>query len=500
MAHVLAVDQGTTSSRAIVFDHEGRAVATAQKEFEQLFPKAGWVEHDPAEIWSTQAGVMGESMRRAGLSAGDLAGIGVTNQRETTVIWERATGQPIHNAIVWQDRRTAGLCDRLVSDGAEELIRRKTGLVIDAYFSGTKVAWLLEDVRGARAKAERGELAFGTIDSWLLWNMTDGAIHATDATNASRTLLFDIHAQDWDDELLALFGVTRSMLPDVVDSSGVIGEASAELLGASVPIAGVIGDQQGALAGQACFERRRAKNTYGTGCFLLTNTGEEAVDSQHRLLTTVAWRRGGRTTYAIEGGVFVGGAIVQWLRDGLGVIRKSSDVEDLARSVDDSGGVYLVPALTGLGAPHWDPYARGAIMGLTRGSTAGHIARAALEGICFEIADLLDAMEKDAGERMDEVRVDGGAAVNDLMLQFQADILQRPLVRPEVLETTAMGAAFMAGLATGVWKDEAAVEETWRADRVFEPQMSSEEARRRRARWAEAVERARGWAKEEESA
>ncbi len=497
MAQLLAVDQGTTSSRAIVFDADGREIATAQKEFRQIFPRAGWVEHDASEIWSTQADVMSEAMRRAGLRAGDLAGVGVTNQRETTVVWERATGEPIHNAIVWQDRRTAGMCDRLAADGAESVIRGKTGLVIDAYFSGTKVAWLLEHVPGARQKAERGELAFGTIDSWLLWRMTEGRLHATDATNASRTLLFNIHTQEWDDELLDLFGVPRSMLPDVIDTSAVVGETDAPLLGKPVPIAGVIGDQQAALAGQACFARRRAKNTYGTGCFLLTSTGEAPVESEHHLLTTIAWRRAGRTTYALEGGVFVGGAIVQWLRDGLGLIRDSSEIEGLARSVADSDGVYLVPALTGLGAPHWDPYARGAILGLTRGSTAGHIARAALEGICFEIADLLEAMERDAGERMDELRVDGGAAANDLMLQFQSDILQRPLVRPEVLETTAMGAAFMAGLATGVWKDEAALEATWRAERVFEPTISADEARGRRDRWAEAVRRAGGWAERE---
>jgi glycerol kinase len=469
--HLLALDQGTTSSRAIVFDDGGRIVAVAQKEFTQHFPQPGWVEHDANEIWETQLEVARAAIDEAGV---EIAGLGITNQRETTVVWDRATGKPIHNAIVWQDRRTADACNSLDA----ELIRRKTGLLPDAYFSGTKVAWILDHVEGARARAD--ELAFGTIDSWLAWNLSGGALHITDASNASRTMLFDIHEQDWDDELLALLNVPRAVLPEVVDSSGPYGDS---ILG--VPIAAMIGDQQGAAAGQLCFDPGQGKNTFGTGCFVLLNTGSE-VKEANKLLSTVAWRLGGETTYALEGSVFIGGAVVQWLRDGLGIIDSSVDVEKLAASVDDSGGVYLVPAFAGLGAPHWDPYARGALMGLTRGSTAAHVARAALDGIAFQVADLIDAMEP-----MQALRVDGGAAANDLLLQFQADILQIPVERPAVLETTALGAAYLAGLATGVYASPG--EFSREVDSVFEPRMKPEEAAARRARWQDAVDRVKGW-------
>jgi glycerol kinase len=473
--HLLALDQGTTSSRAIVFDEAGRIVAVAQREITQHFPHPGWVEHDASEIWETQLAVAREVIGRDEF---DIVALGITNQRETTVVWERATGRPIHNAIVWQDRRTAAVCAAL---DADQLVRDRTGLVVDAYFSGTKVAWILDHVPGARARAERGELAFGTIDSWLAWKLSDGALHITDASNASRTMLFDIHKQAWDDELLGLLRVPRAVLPEVVDSAGPYGDS---ILG--VPIAALIGDQQAAMAGQVCFEAGLGKNTFGTGCFLLLNTGPEAKRSENSLLTTVAWRLAGQVTYALEGSVFIGGAVVQWLRDGLGIIRASADVEALARSVDDSGGVLLVPAFAGLGAPHWDPYARGAIVGLTRGSSAAHIARAALEGIAFQVADLIEAMEP-----LSMLRVDGGAAVNDLLLQFQADILQLPVERPAVLETTALGAAYLAGLATGVFGSPG--EFAREVDRVFEPRMKPEIASRLRDRWTEAVGRTKGW-------
>ncbi|MHC4451685.1 MAG: glycerol kinase GlpK [Planctomycetota bacterium] len=475
MPHLLALDQGTTSSRAIVFDEAGRIVAVAQREITQHFPHPGWVEHDASEIWETQLAVAREVIGRDEF---DIVALGITNQRETTVVWERATGRPIHNAIVWQDRRTAAVCAAL---DADQLVRDRTGLVVDAYFSGTKVAWILDHVPGARARAERGELAFGTIDSWLAWKLSDGALHITDASNASRTMLFDIHKQAWDDELLGLLRVPRAVLPEVVDSAGPYGDS---ILG--VPIAALIGDQQAAMAGQVCFEAGLGKNTFGTGCFLLLNTGPEAKRSENSLLTTVAWRLAGQVTYALEGSVFIGGAVVQWLRDGLGIIRASADVEALARSVDDSGGVLLVPAFAGLGAPHWDPYARGAIVGLTRGSSAAHIARAALEGIAFQVADLIEAMEP-----LSMLRVDGGAAVNDLLLQFQADILQLPVERPAVLETTALGAAYLAGLATGVFGSPG--EFAREVDRVFEPRMKPEIASRLRDRWTEAVGRTKGW-------
>jgi len=493
MPHLLALDQGTTSSRAIVFTDDGRIAATAQKEFRQIYPQAGWVEHDPLEIWATQRGVAAEALERARLSPRDIAAIGITNQRETTVLWDRRTGEPAAPAIVWQDRRTASFCDELKASGAEEEIRRRTGLLADPYFSGTKLRWLLDNVPGARARAGRGELAFGTIDSWLLWNLTGGRVHATDPSNASRTLLYNIHTGQWDEELLRILGVPREILPEVRPSCGLFGECGAEVLGAPVPVAGVAGDQQAALFGQACFAPGLAKNTYGTGCFLLMQTGEEAVESRHRLLTTVAWQAGPRPEYALEGSVFIGGAVVQWLRDGLGLIRSSEEVEPLASSVEDSHGVYVVPAFTGLGAPHWDAYARGAIVGLTRGVTAAHLARAALESIAFQVADVVSAMEADSGLHVAELRVDGGASRNNLLLQFQADLLGVPVVRAAVTETTALGAAWLAGLAASVYEGREALAARWKEDRRFEPRMSRGEADARRAQWSRAVERARGW-------
>jgi len=492
MPFVLALDQGTTSSRAIVFDHRGQACGAAQQEFRQIFPEPGWVEHDPTEIWATQSAVLHGALATAGIGAADVAAIGITNQRETTVLWERATGRPVANAIVWQDRRTAGLCDQLRAAGHAPTFAAKTGLVLDAYFSGTKLKWLLDHVPGARARAEAGELAFGTIDSWLVWNLTRGSVHATDPSNASRTLLFDIHRGDWDDELLALLDVPRAVLPQVVPSSGVLGHANLE--GTDVPIAGIAGDQQAALFGQACHAPGLAKNTYGTGCFLLMNTGPKAVASRNNLLTTVAWNRNGVTEYALEGSVFIGGAVVQWLRDGLKIIRQASEVEALALTVPDNGGVYFAPAFAGLGAPHWDAYARGTIVGLTRGATGGHIARAALESIAYQSADLLSAMEKDAGLALPELRVDGGATASNLLMQFQADLLGVPVVRPRVHETTALGAAYLAGLAVGYWKDASDVKANWQVDRTFEPSMARAQASEMRSRWEKAVERAKGWA------
>jgi glycerol kinase len=508
MQAILALDQGTTSSRAIIFGHDGGIIATAQREFRQIFPEPGWVEHDPAEIWATQSAVMAEVLGLAKIAAHDIAAIGVTNQRETTVLWERATGRPLANAIVWQDRRTAGFCDQLRERDLAPLFQRKTGLVLDAYFSGTKLKWLLDQVPGARERARRGELAFGTIDSWLIWNLTRGALHVTDASNASRTLMYNIHSGDWDDELLTVLDVPREVLPTVVASSGIIGETN--LNGTRVPIAGIAGDQQAALFGQACLAPGLAKNTYGTGCFLLLNTGEQAVASRNNLLTTVAWQfeenptaaqrdkasapSAQRLQYALEGSVFIGGAVVQWLRDGLGIIRQASDIEALAASVPDNGGVYVVPAFTGLGAPHWDAYARGSIFGLTRGSTAAHIARASLEAIAYQSADLAHAMEADADIKLAELRVDGGAAANNLLMQFQADVLGVPVVRPKVLETTALGAAYLAGLAVGYWRDAGDIERNRQIDRRFEPAMSRDQAQTLLAGWTKAVERAKAWA------
>jgi len=476
-----------------VFDPEGSAVAFAQGELRQIYPQPGEVEHAAEEIWGSQVAVAAEALARAGLSARDLAAVGITNQRETTVVWERATGRPVCNAIVWQDRRTADLCDRLRSDGLEPLFRERTGLLLDPYFSGTKIAWILEHVPGARAGAEAGRLAFGTVDSWLIWKLTGGALHVTDVTNASRTLLWNLHTGAWDPELLDALGVPPQMLPEVRSSSEVYAETLPAVFGAPVPLAGVAGDQQAALLGQACVKPGMAKNTYGTGCFLLLNTGRRPVPSASRLVTTPAWRIGGATDWALEGSVFVGGAVVQWLRDGLGLIRSSADVEALAASVPDAGGVVLVPAFTGLGAPHWDPYARGALLGITRGTTAGHVARAALEGIAFQVADVLTAMEADAGMPLAELRVDGGAAVNDLLMQLQADLIGVPVTRPVNPETTALGAAYLAGLAVGVWSGLDDVASRWRVERVFEPRLDRGRAEEMRARWAKAVERARGW-------
>src|SRR5438093_7116024 len=480
MSVILALDQGTTSSRAILFDHSGAMRGVAQKEFKQIFPQSGWVEHDSREIWASQLDVARAALAKSGLKAKDVTAIGITNQRETTVVWDRRTGEPIHNAIVWQDRRTASFCDELKRDGHADLIRRKTGLVIDAYFSGSKVRWLLDHVPGARERARRGELAFGTIDTWLMWNLTGGALHVTDPSNASRTMMFNLQTGAWDDELLRVLDVPRELLPEVRSSSEVYGDTIPGILDASVPIGGIAGDQQAALFGQNCFTRGLAKNTYGTGCFMLMNIGSQPTPSQHQLLTTVAWKTNGQTDYALEGSVFIGGAVVQWLRDGLGLIKSSADIEPLAASVPDCGGVYLVPAFAGLGAPHWDQYARGTITGLTRGTTAGHIARAALEGIAFQVADVLDVMKEDSGIALNELRVDGGAASNNLLMQFQADILGVPVVRPKVTETTALGAAYLAGLATGYWKSTDDVKANWQVDRKFEPSMTASDRAHRR--------------------
>jgi glycerol kinase len=491
MKYILSFDQGTTSSRAILFDHSGSIVAVAQKEFPQIFPKPGWVEHDPRDIWSSQAGVAAEVLTKASADAADVAAIGITNQRETTLVWDRFTGKPIHNAIVWQDRRTAGVCDRLRARKLDRIIRRKTGLVIDAYFSATKVQWILQHVKGARERAKAGDLAFGTVDSWLIWNLTGGKVHVTDASNASRTMLYDISRGDWDDELLKLFGVPRSMLPEVRSSSEVYGTTN--LLGAPIPIAGIAGDQQAALFGQACTKPGMAKNTYGTGCFMLMNTGTKRIASKNNLLTTVAWRIGDRTEYALEGSIFIAGAVVQWLRDGLEFFRSAAEIEALAAGVSDTGGVYLVPAFAGLGAPHWDQYARGTIVGLTRGSTKAHIARAALEGIVLQVMDVLKAMEADAGIKLKELRVDGGASANDLLMQLQADLLNVPVVRPKVAETTALGAAYLAGLAVGFWKNQADIARQWQVDKRFRPAMKTAARSKITKGWERALSRAKAW-------
>jgi glycerol kinase len=492
MKAILALDQGTTSSRAIVFAHDGSVLSVAQKEFRQIFPKPGWVEHDANEIWATQSSVAAEAINNARLTANDIAGIGITNQRETTVVWDRTTGKPICNAIVWQDRRTASVCDKLNASGVAKTIRRKTGLVVDAYFSGTKLQWILKNVPGAMAKARAGQLAFGTVDSWLVWQLTGGRVHVTDASNASRTMLFNIHTGDWDDELLKLFGIPRSVLPEVRGSSEVYGES--HLFGSAIPIAGIAGDQQAALFGQVCTKPGMVKNTYGTGCFMLMNTGAKPITSRNKLLTTVAWRIGGKTEYALEGSIFIAGAVVQWLRDGLGIIQSSRDVEALAAQVPDNGGVYLVPAFAGLGAPHWDQYARGILIGLTRGSTKAHIARAALEGIAYQVADVLEAMQRDAKIKLKELRVDGGACANNLLMQFQADLLGVPVVRPKVSETTALGAAYLAGLAVGFWKDQKEIATQWQQDRRFTPAMRSGDRKRLVAGWTKALRRAQRWA------
>jgi glycerol kinase len=494
MRYVLALDQGTTSSRAIVFDEKGKPVSVAQREFRQFFPQPGWVEHDAEEIFRSQLACARLALRKARLAPSRLSAIGITNQRETVVVWDRRTGKPAHRAIVWQDRRTADRCEVLAKEGLAEPIRAKTGLVIDPYFSATKLEWLLANVPGLRARAERGDMLFGTIDTWLAWKLSAGKLHLTDPSNASRTQLYDIHRGAWDEGLLEIFGVPRSMLPEVLPSSHIYGSVARTMLGAEIPIAGIAGDQQAALFGQGCHEAGMAKNTYGTGCFLLLNTGAEAIASKRGLVTTCA-AEAPMKQFALEGSVFIGGAVVQWLRDGLRIIKKSLEVERLAKSVRDSGGVVFVPGFAGLGAPHWDPYARGTIVGLTRGSTAGHIARAALESIAFQSAELLHAMEQDSGVKSKELRVDGGAAANNLLLQFQADLLGVPVVRPRVLETTALGAAYLAGLATGVWTSREQIAKQWKVAKRFEPRMKREEAERRMEEWKRALERARGWGK-----
>ncbi|HYP15961.1 MAG TPA: glycerol kinase GlpK [Opitutus sp.] len=493
---ILALDQGTTSSRAIVFDRRGRARGMAQQEFPQRFPQPGWVEHDPRDLWETIRRVALGAVAEANLTSRDIAAIGVTNQRETALLWERRTGRPLAPAIVWQDRRTAELCAKLNRRGLEPLFRERTGLVLDPYFSGTKLRWLLDHVPGARRRARRGELAFGTVDTWLLWQLTGGAVHATDVSNASRTLLLDLRTGDWDAELLRTLEIPREVLPEVRASSEVYGEVTTIPALRGVPIAGLAGDQQAALFGQACFRPGMAKNTYGTGCFLLQHTGREPVASRHQLLTTIAWRIGADAPleYALEGSVFIGGAVVQWLRDGLGLIVRSEEVEALAARASDNGGVYLVPAFTGLGAPHWDPAARGAILGLTRGSTAAHLARAALESIAYQTADLLAAMQADSGHTLRELRVDGGATVNQPLLQFQSDLLRVPVVRPRTTETTALGAAYLAGLAVGFWRSQAEIAQLWGVERVFRPKRPLREVRRLQRDWERAVERAKAWA------
>jgi len=496
MKAVLALDQGTTSSRAIAFGHDARILGTAQQEFRQIFPRPGWVEHDPLEIWRTQRDVASRALASAGLGRQDIAAIGITNQRETTVLWERSTGRPVANAIVWQDRRTASRCDALRQAGHEALFASRTGLVLDAYFSGTKLAWLLDEVPDARARARRGELAFGTIDTWLAWQLSSGASHVTDASNASRTLLFNIHTLDWDDELLAILDIPRALLPEVVPSSAAWAKTSCDGLPAGIPIAGIAGDQQAALFGQACHRAGMAKNTYGTGCFLLMNTGDKPAVSRNRLLTTVAWKRAERTAYALEGSVFIAGAAIQWLRDGLGIIVRAADIDALAASVPDSGGVFFVPALAGLGAPYWDPHARGTIVGITRGTTRAHLARATLEAIAFQSAELIEAMAADSGIDLTELRVDGGATASDLLMQIQANLLGVPVVRPRVTETTALGAAYLAGLATGFWKDEAEIASLWARERAFEPALARDAARARLQEWKRAVERSREWVRE----
>ena len=493
MRYILSLDQGTTSSRALLFDDRGTVRAVAQREFTQIFPQPGWVEHDPEEIAASQIAVALEALSKARVAAGDLAAIGITNQRETTIVWDRQTGKPIHNAIVWQDRRTAPFCELLKTQGYEPLIQQRTGLLIDAYFSASKISWILKNVPQARQQAEAGRLAFGTVDSWLLWKLSGGRVHVTDASNASRTMLFNLHASGWDRNLLEIFHIPEAVLPSVRGSSEIYAEVSSIPGLNGVPIAGIAGDQQAALFGQRCTSSGLTKNTYGTGCFLLQSTGNRAVPSKHRLVTTVAWKIGARTDYALEGSVFVGGAVVQWLRDGLGIIRNSSDAEPLASSVPDNGGVYFVPAFVGLGAPHWDSYARGALFGLTRGSTAGHIARAALESIAYQVADLMDAMQTDTGIPLQELRVDGGASVNDSLMQFQADILGVPVIRPSITETTALGAAFLAGLATGFWKELKVVSDLPREDRRFEPRVPRSKAESLRQRWNEAVSRTKSW-------
>ena len=487
--YILALDQGTSSSRAIVFDQFGQTKAVSQKEFTQIFPKPGWVEHNPMEIWSSQASVIAEAITSIDINGLNIAAIGITNQRETTIVWDAETGEPVYNAIVWQDRRTSEFCDSLKRDGRTDLIRSKTGLIIDAYFSATKILWILENVPGARKRAEEGKLRFGTVDTWLIWMLTRGEIHVTDVTNASRTMLFNIHTLEWDKELLNLFNIPESMMPQVKSSSEVYGYTKTTLFAHEVPIAGIAGDQQAALFGQMCTEPGSVKNTYGTGCFMLMNSGERPIMLSNNLLTTIAWKIGDKVNYALEGSIFVAGSVVQWLRDGLGIIRSSSEVEALAASVQDNGGVYFVPALTGLGAPHWDQYAKGSIYGLSRGTTAAHIARAALEGIAFQTMDIVNAMQKDAGVTLKELKVDGGASRNNLLMQFQADILGTSVIRPTVTETTALGAAYLAGLAVGYWESIDHIKSQWGVEMEFKPEASQESVDQLKAGWADAIGR-----------
>ena len=490
--YILALDQGTTSSRAILFDKSGMIMSVAQKEFTQIYPQPGWVEHDATEIWSSQITVATEAILKARITPADIAAIGITNQRETTIVWDKETGEPIYNAIVWQDRRTASFCDELRFQGYDELIQEKTGLILDAYFSATKVRWILDNVPQARQKAVEGKLLFGTVDSWLLWNLTGGKVHATDVSNASRTMLFNIHTMEWDHELVELFNIPKCMLPQVRSCSEVYGETAGKILAAKIPIAGMAGDQQSALFGQMCTIRGMVKNTYGTGCFMLMNIGDHPIQSKNNLITTVAWKVNNKVVYALEGSIFIGGAVVQWLRDGLGLISSSAEVESLAKTVDDNGGVYLVPAFAGLGAPHWNQYARGTVVGITRGTTAAHIARAALESIAFQTMDVLKAMEADAGIPIQELRVDGGATADDLLMQIQSTILQTKVIRPQVTETTAMGAAYLAGLAVGYWNSIEEIKEQWKVDNVFEPEKNIDTSTMI-AEWQRAVRAAKAW-------
>lgn len=491
--YIMALDQGTTSSRAILFDKKGKIISIAQKDFKQHFPKAGWVEHDPEEIWTSQSSVMIESLVNKKIKANQIAAIGITNQRETTIVWDRKTGKAVYNAIVWQDRRTANYCNELKDKGHSEMVVSKTGLIIDAYFSATKIKWILDNIEGARAKAEAGELAFGTVDSWLIWNLTSGKTHITDITNASRTMLFNIHTQEWDQELLDLFEIPTSLLPEVKSCSEVYCETAGDVLSVKIPIAGIAGDQQAALFGQLCTEPGMAKTTYGTGCFLVMNTGNEAVRSKNQLLTTVAWKIGDEINYALEGSVFIGGAAIQWLRDGLELFKHAKESEHLAESIENNDGVYFVPALSGLGAPHWDQNARGAFFGITRGTTKAHMTRAALEAIAYQVYEVLKAMEKDSGKPTQELRVDGGATANSFLMQFQADLLECEIKRPEIIETTAIGAAFLAGLAVGFWKDQDEINSLWNADKSFGPRMDKSEQEKLLHFWHKAVERSKNW-------
>ena len=493
--YILALDQGTTSSRAIVFNKKGEIYSVAQKEFTQYFPKPGWVEHDPLEIWSKQAGVAAEATTKKGLNGKNIAAIGITNQRETVVIWDKHTGDPIYNAIVWQDKRTSEYCDQLKADGKEKMIQEKTGLVIDSYFSGTKIKWILDNVEGAREKAKAGDLILGTMDSWLIWNFTKGELHVTDVTNASRTMLFNIHTMDWDDDLLELFDIPKSMLPEVKDSSEVYGYTKTTVFASKIPIAGIAGDQMAALFGQMCTEKGMVKNTYGTGCFMLMNIGDKPIISKNKLLTTVAWRINGKTEYALEGSIFIGGAVVQWLRDGLGIIKKSQDIENLATSVESTDGVYFIPAFAGIGAPYWDQDAKGSMFGITRGTTDAHIARASLEAIAYQTMDILKAMEADSEIDIEELRVDGGATVNDMLMQFQSDVLNTTTVRPKVIETTALGAAYLAGLAVGFWKDMEEIQAIWKEDVKFQPTKDQDKIQDGINGWYRAINALQSWSK-----